>query len=62
MVGYEAPARLQNLDQKAVKPQTETEKSINHNRHKHQEREAAIMKNKEVTDKFYPRPEKRKFH
>lgn len=34
MVDCEAPAELENLNQEAMKPQTEVEKCINHNRHK----------------------------
>lgn len=62
MADCEAPAELQNLNQEAMKPQTEVEKFINHNRHKTSAEEGRIRRNKEVTGKFYLRPENGKFN
>ena len=55
MVECETPAQLENLDQQAVR------KLYNIIDTK-QQMKAAIMRNKEVTDKFYVRPENGKSH
>lgn len=58
MIKYEASAELENLDQKLVKPQAEIEKKLqNIIETKHQQMKVAIIRNKEVADKFYLRLE-----